>query len=107
MMKAESAIFKNIQFPMTVIGISPKLLILAVVLGVVIFIALFLMDLIEVALIAAIVFIVISWFVIFRKTQKNAHFASFIFNVSRFWRSRSHLTLISGQSSLKIKGGQS
>jgi len=105
-MKAESAVFKNIQFPMTIYGISLKLLMLIFVISIVFFAIFLVIDLIQFALIFSVIFIAVAWGTLFRKTQKNPHFSNYFFKASQFWQGRSLVILVSGNPPSKSKGGR-
>ena len=105
-MKSESATFKNIQFPFTLIGVPPKLMMLVFLAGIFIFVVFFLIDLIEYSLPVTVIFLAVSWLKLFKLRQKNPHLDNYIFKAPRFWRAKSEVTLVTGQPPLIRKRGK-
>ena len=95
-MKAESFIFTGVQKPLNLFGLAPQLFILNAGGAVMVFGVLIALDLIPLALMAAVIAFVIGWVVLFRKTRRDLHFANFLFTVSRFWRGKNRRCLIAG-----------
>ncbi|MBL4748785.1 MAG: hypothetical protein JKY17_08580 [Magnetovibrio sp.] len=104
-MKADSAVFKNIQFPMTIFGISLKLFILIFVVSLVFFALFLVINLIQFALIFSVIFIAVSWVTVFRKIQKNPHFTNYLLKSRQFWQGRDFVVLVSGTPPSQSKGG--
>lgn len=95
-MKAESFIFTGVQKPLNLFGLAPQLFILNAGGSVMVFGVFVALDLIPLALMAAVIAFVIGWVVLFRKTRRDLHFANFLFTAPRFWRGRNRRCLIAG-----------
>jgi len=96
-MKAESVLFTGVQKPLNLFGLAPQLFILnagGAVMAFGVFVAL---DLVPLALMAAVIAFVVGWTVLFRKTRRDLHFANILFTAPRFWRGRDCRRLIAGR----------
>ena len=95
-MKAESFIFTGAQKPLSLFGLAPQLFIFNAGAAVMVFGMFVALDLIALALMAAVVAFVIGWVVLFRQTRRDPHFANVLFTASRFWRGKNRRRLIVG-----------
>ncbi len=96
-MKAESAVFTGVQQPLTLFGLSPYLFIFNALGSVLVFCVFVALDILSLALIAAVISFVVIWCLLFRQTRRDPHFANLIFVAPGFWRGRSGCRLIAGQ----------
>lgn len=96
-MKAESFIFTGVQKPLGLFGLAPQLFILNAGGAVIVFGIFVALDLVPLALIAAVIAFVIGWAVLFRQTRRDPHFANVFFTAPRFWRGRNCRRLIAGR----------
>ncbi len=95
-MKAESVIFTGVQKPLNLFGLAPQLFILNAGSAVTVFGVFVALDLIPLALLAAVISFVGGWTFLFRQTRHDLHFSNFIFTAPRFWRGKSRRRLIAG-----------
>lgn len=96
-MKAASIIYTAIQRPFTMFGVPPLLFGVASVLPVMIFGSFVAVDLISLALIAALTAFVAIWVFLFRRTRADCHYASRVFVTPRFWGTRRRRHMIAGR----------
>ena len=95
-MKAQSFIFTCVQRPLNLFGLAPQLFIINAAGAVMVFGVCVALDLIPLALMAAVITFVTGWTVLFRQTRRDLHFANFVFTAPRFWRGRNCRRLIAG-----------
>lgn len=105
-MKTSSAIYTAIQRPFTMFGVPPLLFGIASVLPLMVFGGLVAVDLISLALIAALATFIGIWIFLFRRTRADCHFASRVFVTPRFWGSRRCRYMIAGQSKTSRANGR-
>ena len=95
-MKAESFIFTGMQKPLNLFGLAPQLFILNAGGAVMVFGVFVALDLIPLALMAAVIAFIIGWVMLFRQTRRDLHFSNFLFTAPRFWRGKNRRRLIAG-----------
>lgn len=96
-MKAESVVMTGVQKPLTLFGIPPQMFVFVAMGAIIVFGVFVAIDLMSLALIAAMIVFVFSWLSLFRQTRLDHHFSNFVFSVPRFWRGRAARWLIAGR----------
>lgn len=105
-MKAESTIFRHIQKPMTMVGVSPMHLFLIVIGGFALLVVFIAIGEAEIGAATSIFAVCIAWYRTFRITQDDHHFASKHFVAPRYWKSKKQRSQIAGHPTAKRQKGR-
>lgn len=103
-MKADSYVFTGIQRPMPLLGLPPRIFVLVAAAAGVAFGACVSIGIAYLGLPVAVVVFIVLWLLMWRRTNRDAHFGNYVFALPKFWAGRSRPAQIIAGSRTKIKG---
>lgn len=106
-MKARSVVFSHIQWPFTIFGLPPKLMVLSLAAGIVVYVLTVIFGAIPISMIAFAVTIAGGLVLSYRLGRTDRHIETVFLASLAFWRGTSRRWLLAGAAPGRSRGGRS